>query len=245
MLRTFSAVAASLALIAGCQSTPKDDNATVIEIGEDGQMRVVSAGGSPEDAALAQMLQLALNGELDLGEEPAPLTEAEIWHEDESGNLTHIQSGAQCPLKWGDFVRERTGIYATDGTNVGCNYNSPDGRIQTFYVYQTDVSLADDLAEAFEAMKTRQPVSEEVKFGGGMPYAGYVARALAYKTADGTGMRTSVLLADSGGWRLKMRLTCQAKDVSRAEVGAGVALKGQSDRLALPRQPLTASPAPV
>lgn len=244
MLRKLTVALTSLALVSACQTAPKDDNAMVIEIGEDGQMRVVSAGDSPEDQAMALVLQSLMNDVVKEAEAAEPLSEEEIWHKDEAGNLTHIQSGAQCPMKWGDFVRERTGVYAADGTNVGCNYNAPDGRIQTFYAYRTDVSLADDLADAFGAMKTRQPVSEEVAFGSGMPYAGYLGRALSYKTADGTGMRTSVLLADSGGWRLKIRLTCQAND-ARAEVSAGVALKGQADRLAAPRQPLTDSPAPI
>jgi hypothetical protein len=245
MLRTFSAVAASLALLGACQSTPKDDNALVIEVGEDGQMRVVSADDSPEGVAIAQMLQLALDGELDLEDEPPPLSEDEVWHEDAAGNLTHIQSGAQCPARWGEYARERTAIYAPDGANVGCNYTASGGRIQTFYVYQNDQSLADELEETFVTMQTRQPVSEEVPFANSMAFGRYVARALAYSAADGTRMRTSVLLADSGGWRLKIRLTCKATDVPSAETAAGVGLIGQADRLASPRQPLTASPAPV
>jgi hypothetical protein len=245
MLRTMAALVSSLALVAGCQSTPKDANALVIEVGEDGQMRVVSAGDSEEDQAIAAMIQLALDLELDNADEQEPLEEDEVWSTDGAGNLTHIQSGAQCPLRWGGYVRQRTGIYQPDGTDVGCSYSSPDGNVQTFYIYKSDLSLADELEQTFETMQTRQPISEEVRFGDNAPSGGYVARALAYATADGVQMRTSVLLTDEGGWRLKIRLTCGADDVPRAETAAGIALIGQAERLASPSLPPTAKPSPI
>lgn len=244
MLRTLAALVSSFALVAGCQSAPKE-NTILVQIGEDGQMHFVSASDSAEDQAIAALLQSALDGDFDTVEEPAPLQEDEIWSEDGAGNLTHIQSGAQCPLHWGDYVRDRIGIYRPDGTDVGCNYTSPSGKVQTFYVYKSDASLADELVDTFDAMKTRQPVSEEVRFGESATTGGYVARALAYTTANGMRMRTSVLLTDSGGWRLKIRLTCKADDVPRAETAAGIALIGQADRLASPLLPPGTSPSPV
>lgn len=248
MLRTFAAMATSLALAAGCQTAaPKDDSAIVIEVGEDGQMRVLTADGSAEALALAQLLQSALDGEFDdaAEEPPEPLTEEEVWSKDAAGNLTHIQSGAQCPAQWGEYKRERVGIYQPDGTDVGCNYVAPDGKVQTIYVYLSDAPLAEELEATFEAMKTRQPVSEETPFAKGSPGNGYVARTLSYANADGTRMRTSVLLTNGGEWRLKIRLTCKDSDAPRAEIAAGLALIGQADRLASPRVPTTATPSEI
>lgn len=240
-------IGASMVLLAvGCQTAPKTDSAILIQIGDDGRMQVVSAGNSPEDLALAALMQSALNGELGEAEaETEPLQEDEVWREDTVGNLTHIQSGAQCPARWGEYARERTAIYLPDGTNVGCNYNSADGRILTFYVYESAESLADELDATFEAMRMRQPVSEEAPFGARMRSNGYVARTLAYQQADGADMRTSVLLADGGPWRLKIRLTCPAADSVRVEEAAGVALIGQADRLNSPQPRPTDARSPV
>ena len=207
-------------------------------------MTVIAASGSREDQIIAQVLQSALNEQLE-ADESAPLKAEEIWREDAAGNLTHIQSGAQCPMRWGDYVRERVAVYMPDGTNVGCNYNSRDGRILTFYVYESLDTLADELTGTFDAIKTRQPISEEVRFGAGIPSSAYVARTLAYEQADGTKMRTSVLLADGGPWRLKVRLTCAAANAAQSEEAAGVALMGQADRLESPRPPATATPSPI
>jgi hypothetical protein len=233
--------AAMLALAAGCQTAPQDDNALTIFIGDDGKMKIVSAGNSPEDQALAALMQSALDGEFDDADSDAePLQEDEIWREDSAGNLTHIQSGAQCPVRWGAYVRGQTGIYRPDGMDIGCNYTAPDGTVMTFYVYMSDQELADELEATLDAVRTRQPVSTEQPFGRGAPSPAYVARALAYETADGTKMRTSVLLANGGAWRLKIRLTCTAEGAGQTETAAGIALIGQADRLNSPQPPVSA-----
>jgi hypothetical protein len=254
MIRAIAFAAASLALVAGCASAPKQDDALVIQVGDDGKMRVVSAGDSEEGQALAALMQAALDSDLadELRGEPedqvAPevLDEDEIWRADAAGNLTHIQSGAQCPMRWGEYVRGRTSIFQPDGMDVGCNYGNGAGTVMTFYVYQSPENLAVELDETFETMKTRQPVSAEAPFGGPPASKAYVARTLAYETADRTRMRTSVLLTDGGSWRLKIRLTCRADDATRTETAAGIALMGQADRLAstLPPKPVE-KPSPV
>lgn len=245
MLRALVA-AAALTLATGCQTAPKTENAMTITIGEDGSMRVVSAGNSPEDQLLAAIMQAALDGELDAKEPPAPLPEDQVWRADGAGNLTHIQSGAQCPQRWGEYTRTRTSIFKPDGTDVGCNYGAPDGKVLTFYVYESDLSLADELESTIETIKTRQPVSTEARFGSPPASPAYVGRALAYEEADGTKMRTSVALANGGSWRLKMRLTCEANVAAQAENAAGLALMGQSDRLVSGKPPPAAEkPSPV
>lgn len=236
-------IAALLVLAAGCQTKP--ENTIVVGVGEDGSYSVASSGGSAEDQALAAILQSALNGGLEQREEPAPLKEDEIWRQDAEGNLTHIQSGAQCPARWGGYTRTRTSIFKPDGTDVGCNYGAPDDRVLTFYVYQSDLTLADELDGTLETLKTRQPVSTEAKFGSPPGSPAYVGRALAYEAADGRKMRTSVVLSDGGSWRLKIRLTCDAGIAVQAENAAGLALMGQADRLNSPRPPVTERPSPV
>jgi hypothetical protein len=228
---------AILALAAGCQSAPKDNDAITIVVGDDGKMRVVSAGNSADNQALAALMQLTLDGGLDAEADAEPLKEDEIWREDAAGNLTHIQSGAQCPVNWGEYTRGRTSIFKPDGTDVGCNYSSPDGKVLTFYVYQSDLTLTDELNDTMITLKTRQPVSTDERFGSGPPPSLYVGKALAYEDADGTRMRTSLALADGGAWRLKMRLTCKAAVAAQAENAAGLALMGQADRLDTPQPP--------
>jgi hypothetical protein len=236
---------ALVVLAAGCQTKPS--NEITVGMGPDGSFLVGSSDMSEDGRALAALLQSALNGEFDEETEaPEALDEDEIWRADAAGNLTHIQSGAQCPVRWGEYVRGRTSIFQPDGTDVGCNYENAAGTVMTFYVYRSPENLAVELDDTFETMKTRQPVSSEAQFGSLPASKSYVARTLAYETADGTRMRTSVLLTDGGSWRLKIRLTCRADDAVRTETAAGIALMGQADRLAssLPPQPAE-KPSPV
>lgn len=244
MFRKLMAVAA-VALAAGCQTQP--DNTIYVGMNADGTYSV-SSGGTDDEKAVAALLQAAMNGQLDLGdeEEQAPLAEDEVWSQDGNGNLTHIQSGAQCPAQWGEYTRTRTSIFKPDGTDVGCNYGAPDGKVRTFYVYKSDFPLIDELNGTMETIKTRQPVSTEARFGSGPASSVYVGRSLAYEDADGTKMRTSVVLADGGEWRLKMRLTCEANVAADAENAAGLALMGQSDRLDATKPAVpTVKPSPV
>lgn len=246
MFRGLIAVA-GVALAAGCETT-KPDSTILVGMNADGTYTISSSGGTDEDKAIAALLQSAMNGELDLGseDEQEPLAEDEVWSNDGNGNLTHIQSGAQCPAQWGDYTRTRTSIFKPDGTDVGCNYGARDGKVRTFYVYKSELSLVDELDGTMETIKTRQPVSTETRFGSGPASSVYMGRSLAYEDADGAKMRTSVVLADGGEWRLKMRLTCEASIAADAENAAGLALMGQSERLDASKPPVpTVKPSPV
>jgi hypothetical protein len=237
-------MAAALVVLAGCQTKPA--NEINVEVLPDGSYRVASSGSSEEDQMLAALMQSVLNDELkDDAEAQEPLAEDEVWRADAAGNLTHIQSGGQCPLQRGEYTRGRTSIFQPDGTDVGCNYGSPNGAVLTFYVYQNTQALADELTETFETMKTRQPVSTEAQFANQPASKAYLARTLAYEAADGAAMRTSVLLADGGAWRLKMRLTCKADDAQRIEMSAGIALMGQADRFSSPQPARTEPRTPI
>jgi hypothetical protein len=234
------AAVAFAALMAGCASEPKPENSINIIVGPDGKMTAVSSSNNPEDRAMAAILSQALNGEL--GVEDKALTEDQIWQKDAGGNVTHIQSGATCPAQWGDFVRNRLEVFIRDGTNVGCNYGRGSSSALTFYVYEGS-TVEEELRNAFDAMKSRQPVSKETPYHMPSAAGAYQARTLVYETADRTAMRTSVLVAQAGKWVLKMRLTTLAADAKTVEQFAGVALVGQVDRLRSPPPP--PKPAPV
>ena len=125
MIRVLSTLALAACLAAGaCQSKPK--NEMVISFGPDGKM-IVQSGGSAEDRAVAALLQQALD------EDNKPLSEEEVWRKDADGNITHIQSGAVCPVAWGNYTRGQVSIFKPDGMDVGCNYNAPNGATLTFY----------------------------------------------------------------------------------------------------------------
>lgn len=230
MIRKLSIVVLALCLAAGglsaCQTKPK--NEMVINVGPDGRMTVQS-NGSPEDQAIAALLQ----AELDKQADAKALTEDEVWRKDADGNLTHIQSGVQCPAVWGNYTRGKVTIFRPDGMDVGCNYNSPNATL-TFYAYKSDLKLADELKGTMETVKMRQPVSKEVPFSLPSSNDGYVAATLSYKDANGREERTSTLLANGGTWRLKIRLTCRADVAKDIENGAAVAMMGQRDRMLNP-----------
>lgn len=213
-------------------------------------MQVVSSGGTPEDQAAAAILQLALNGELDgleweaADDQTPALTEDQVWRSDAYENLTHIQSGATCPLTWGDYTRTKVSMFLPDGMDVGCNYETGGNRFMTFYVYKSGLALNEELEGTMETLKARQPVSREAPFSMPSPLSNYVAATLAYEMADGTKMRTSTFLANGGAWRLKIRLTAPARDAVESERMAAIALMGQRDRLDNPQPPAPA-PAPI
>jgi hypothetical protein len=229
-------------LAAGCQTEPKDE--LIVSIGPDGKMTVASSGKSAGDKEMAALLQSALNGELDDdAKDTAPaLTEDEVWRKDAAGNITHIQSGATCPQTWGDYRRTKVSIFRPDGMDVGCNYETGGQRFMTFYVYKSELSLAEELKGTMETVKARQPISKDVPFAMPSANGSYVAATLAYDLANGTQMRTSSLLAKGGTWRLKIRLTTPAKEATDAERLASIAIIGQSERLNNPQAPVATNP---
>lgn len=255
MVRKFlMAAGLLLAATAGACATgaKKTDDAIQIVMGPDGKATLIMPeGASAEDAAMLTLMQAALNGKLDeaLAEADAePLTEEQIWNRDADGNLAHIQSGATCPAVWAGMQRTQAQIFRDDGTDVGCNYGAPNSAtVMTFYVYATedDISPADEARAVLETMKTRQPVAKETAYLAPSRNGQYEALTLAYDNADGSKMRTSVLVARAGQWLLKIRLTCLEGDARIAEGAAGLALIGQADRLNGSPAPKMVRPDPV
>lgn len=254
MLRCLG-MAAGLLLAAttgGCATAKKPESAIQIVMGADGKATVIiPEGASAEDAAMLMLMQSALDGTLDdtLGESDAePLTEEQIWAKDANGNLAHIQSSATCPAVWAGMQRTDVHIFRNDGTDVGCNYGAPNSAtVMTFYVYATanDVTVADEARSALDTMKTRQPLAKETPYLGPTSHGQYQALTLAYDNADGSKMRTSVLVTRVGSWLLKIRLTCLASDGRIAEETAGLAIMGQADRLRSQPAPKIVRPEPV
>ena len=73
--------------------------------------------------------------------EPATRTAAEsepadaaIWHMREDGSLRHVNSGGVCPANVAGHSRFGTRAFRPDGSDVGCQYETPDGQsILTLY----------------------------------------------------------------------------------------------------------------
>lgn len=253
MLRVVGIAAGLLmaAAVGGCATAKKPESKLEIAIGPDGTMTVVMPeNGSSDEIAMAMLMQAALDGEPGNGDEAdaEPLSEAEVWSKDPDDNLIHIQSGVTCPAVWAGMQRTLAQIFRDDGTDVGCNYGKRDSAtVMTFYAFAAhgDPASVTDLAnETMEAIKMRQPLAKET------PYlaksnAQYEALTLAYENADGSKMRTSLLLTKVGDWFLKIRLTCRTEDALIAEETAGIAIIGQADRLKNPSVKKTARPDPV
>lgn len=246
MNRIVGMVATTL-LLCACQTAPKPDNDIQIMIGPDGKMTVVlPPNASPEE----QMMAAIMSGTLDeAAAEAAELSEKEIWRTDGDDNLTHIQSGVSCPPVWAGMKRDRISIFRKDGMDVGCNYLSPNSpTVMTFYAFTLPgdaTPVKQVLRDTLDTMKTRQPTAKETPYLAASRNGQYEALTLAYENADGTRMRTSVLIAQVGEWLLKIRLTCRAEDALMAEETAGVAIIGQTDRLRTRPVPKTALPDPV
>jgi hypothetical protein len=220
-----TAIAAISTLALGCASQPEPDNTITISVGPDGGMTATSSSNRPEDQALAALLSGGLGQPVRV-----QLSDDEIWRRDQTGTITHIQSGATCPSEWAGFTRNRLEVFVRDGTNVGCNYVLGGTSALTFYVYE-GLTVEEELKDALDAMKTRQPVASETPYHAQSMNGVYQARTLAYDTADRRAMRTSVLVGKAGNWVLKMRLTCPAADAQRLEQTVGIAFIGQAERL--------------
>ena len=201
-------------------------------MGPDGELVFLTPeGADDEEAAMIALLNQLVAQSEDAEGEPEVLAEDEIWREIDGGHLLHLQSGAICASEMGSIARERELVFAPDGSDVGCNY-ADSARHQsylTMYVYHRPHDAETEWQDAMLGLRTRQPGAEEVPFG--MPGASYAAATLAYETADGTLVRSSLLLAQENGWFLKMRITCPADECLRVEQMAGVGLMGQMERV--------------
>ncbi len=217
--------------LAGCQTAPVNDNPAgmirVIE-GPDGQLIAVDGNGNEVSSPEAEML-LALTSGLQNG---AELSDEEIWSTDTEGNITHIQSGGICPKTWGEFDRSQTTIYRRDGSDVGCNYMSVSLNSSfTFYVYQSSVSLAEELDIASGHIQNRKPTAKQVDVYRIPPSPTYVANGFESTNSSGVKVRDSVLLEDDQGWRVKLRMTYPSEFAQERESLAGIMLQGQVDQV--------------
>lgn len=249
MLRVLG-IAAGLvvaAALGGCATAEKPESVIEVAVGPDGKLMFAApANASPEDKALAMMMQSAVQDAADDSQDKA-LTEAEIWSQDPDRNLVHIQSGATCPAAWAGMLRTQASIFREDGMDVGCNYNRADSEtVMTFYVFALPdpYPLPELMSDTMESIKTRQPLAKETPYSA-VRNGQYEAMTLAYDNADGSKMRTSLLMTKVGDWYLKIRLTCRAEHARTAEEMAGIALIGQADRLKNPSVQKTARPSPV
>lgn len=218
--------------LCGCASRPEPSGDISIMMTPDGSFVALDSSGTPSSDPATQLLAQVMNqmaaDEAEAGS-AAPLSESEVLRPEPGGHLTHIQSGAICAASIAGIDRTLTRIYAPDGTDVGCSYDGGSVAV-TLYVYMRKSTIQDELEEALSAMRDRQPVSTDTAYA--MEIPGVLSHTLAYERADGTAYRTSVLVTEAGGWKLKVRVTSPTSRAADMEYRAGIALMGQRDRLA-------------
>lgn len=217
-------------LSTGCASAPERSDEINLSLMPDGSFVALDSKGNPSKDPQAQMMAALLSGlPIEEDEAPVALPEDQIWRQEPGGHLVHLQSGAVCAESVAGIKRTGTHLFSPDGTDVSCQYDGNTSAI-TLYFYQRESTLEDEIAEAASAMHDRQPVSQVVPFK--MTSPAFASYTLAYKRADGLAYRSSALVADVSGWKLKVRLTTPASAAPDMEYRVAVALIGIRDRLA-------------
>ncbi len=160
------------------------------------------------------------------------LSNDEIWSLDAVGNLTHIQSGGICPLRWGEFVLTKPTVFNRNGLDVGCNFQSETLNSSfTFYFYLNADTPEQELDSVMSTIKVRAPTGRDVElnFLGSEP--NYVGAAIQSEIEGGGSKRDAVLLAQDDGWRIKLRMTYPADAALEREHLAALMLQGQMDNV--------------
>ncbi len=227
---TFLAVAGIAA--GGCASSPEPERELIVAVGPNGEMMFLPGeGADDEEAAMVAALNQVM-AQMAAEEAAAEaLSDDEIWQELDGGHLLHIQSGAICATEMAGIGFNEPFIFADDGSDVGCHYTDAARQQSyvTFYVYLRPHDAATEWEDAQLALRTRQPVAQDVPFSS--PDAGYSTLTLAYEGADGTRMRSSTVLGQANGWFMKLRITCPIEECGRVEQLAAIGLIGQMDRV--------------
>lgn len=214
---------------AACATEPEPRGGLITAVqSEDGTLKAVDENGQEVDSLEANLML----GLLQALQGPS-LADDEIWSVDAEGNLTHIQSGGMCPYEWGEFNLVKPTIFRQDGSDVSCNFQSSTlNASYTFYFYRNAEPLDQELAGALNAIKTRSPTAQaaELNFLGPEPHF-YVGQVLETEIDDGGVQRDAVLITETAGWRIKLRMTYSANDAVDREHFGALMLQGQVDRV--------------
>jgi len=210
-LKTWLAALATSTLIAGCATTPEP------EMSE-----------AEATQALAKLLT-------ERNAAAQTLTDEQIWAINADGNRTHIQSGGMCPLEWSQFTLNRPLIFNQNGLDVGCSYLSQSLQSSfTFYFYKSPVPVGDEIEEVMAGIEARvpggKPVSDIVTTPTGVAPP-YQVGMIESTGSDGIQTRNGVFLTDTGGWRLKLRVTYPSARATEMEALAIYMLRGQMDQI--------------
>lgn len=219
-------------IVTGCASTPDPTDDRTLEIGEDGAYAVLDGDGNPVDDPELERLGQALAEGLAKTDPNRELSNDEIWSVDAAGNLTHIQSGGICPLRWGEFVLNKPTIFKRNGMDVGCNFQSESLRSSfTFYFYTNSESPKQELDGVMSAIKSRNPNGRDVALNYLGPEPQYVGAAIESVEDGAEATRDAILLTEDDGWRIKLRMTYPAEFAVEREHLAAIMLQGQIDRV--------------
>lgn len=235
-LKTVLMASCMAALATGCATTTPsqtEDPSIIVVVGPNGELTAVDQDGNEvKDDPMADLL-LALSGSLQAQE----LEDDEIWSVSAEGDLTHIQSGGICPLQWGEFTLNKPTIFKRDGSDVSCNYVSQSlDSAYTFYMYRNDEDITAELAGVMQVIQSRNPTAKSADFNiiGPKNDSYYVADTVESENASGVRTRDGVMLTESKGWRLKLRMTYPAEFAVEREHLAAIMLRGQMDEVGNP-----------
>lgn len=205
---TSSLIALSaLALSGACATTDASDDRN-IALGMDGSVAVTDGDGNPitdpddPTVALAQML----------GQEMAKanaLSEDEIWAIDADGNRNHIQSGGICPATWGAFEINQASIFNSQGTDVGCNYQSEVGAAFTFYYFKSSESAETHAEGAMEQVKLRNPKGKATDLLFPIQFMNHdvYGDQIVSTSSDGIELNDGLYVVETHDWLVKLRVT--------------------------------------
>ena len=90
--------------------------------------------------------------------DPGKLLPRSVFVLDDSGNATHLQTGWQCPARFGDYRRDDLRVYDAHGLDVSCDYALPgEGSITLYLTKRTGGDLKADFEGGKSALVGRTP----------------------------------------------------------------------------------------
>ncbi len=228
-IRTLLGAVLALAIITACASTP-EPKPTIIA-NPDGSFSVISESDDPTAQAYAQVLSNMIDAAEAARAGGSNLSDEEIWRTNEDGSMLHIQSGGYCPAIWGQFTRTQSYIIKRNGTDVSCNFNNAEtGSILTFYFYQVAAEPEAEAEGALEAMRYRVPDGKRVPLAARWKNPDF-STAILSSDVNGKRIRNGVVVARSGPWLVKLRMTYPDANAAAFELMALTMLQGQVERL--------------
>jgi hypothetical protein len=166
-------------------------------------------------AVTASLLVQGAAADAVTGNDAATLSK-NVWQFDAAGNATHVQSQWQCPAKIGDMLRERIGVFGSNGTDTSCEYRFGSIYV-TLYLTLAPTTAVDGAFDGMKDALTKHyqdakplPGAEQTTFDAALPFRHFV-----YAAANGQ-IDSGVWLADLHGWLFEIRADYAPRDQTAA-----------------------------